>query len=150
MIPAPTSEKDDAVSKERYRTIAAGMSGGIGGDPYYGYRTDLYGHVSDQLKRHGTPVDNQRIYLVKGLFEKTLPSLGITDIAFAHVDCDWYDPVRFCLDAVAKKLSRNGLIVIDDYHDYKGCRRAVDEFLAANADYAVLPGVNPILRRRAA
>jgi asparagine synthase (glutamine-hydrolysing) len=42
------------------------------------------------------------------------------------------------------------LIVIDDYHDYKGCRRAVDEFLAANADYAVLPGVNPILRRRAA
>ncbi|MPY75483.1 MAG: asparagine synthase [Alphaproteobacteria bacterium] len=148
MIPEPTSEKDDATSKERYRTIAAGKSEGIGGDTYYGYRTDLYEHVSQQLKRHGTPVDGQRVHLVRGLFENTWPTLNITSIAFAHIDCDWYDPVRFCLRAVAEKLSPNGMVVIDDYHDYKGCRQAVDEFLGANPEYAMLPGSNPILYLR--
>lgn len=148
MIPEPTSENDDAVSKERYRVIAAGKSAGIGGDLYYGYRSDLYDHVAAQLARHGTPVDAREVNLVRGLFAETLPTLGISRIAFAHIDCDWYDPVRFCLTAASEKLSRNGLIVIDDYHDYKGCRQAVDEFLAANPRYAMIPGVNPILRRR--
>lgn len=147
MIPEPKSDKDDAIAKERYRTIAEGKSTGIGGDPYYGYRNDLYEHVSEQLRSHGTPVDGRRVNLVKGLFEDTWPALDIDRIAFAHIDCDWYDPVRYCLDAVSKKLSPKGLIVIDDYHDYGGCRRAVDEFLTANPGFLMLAGPNPIIRR---
>src|SRR3546814_6455492 len=100
----------------------------LNGDPYYGYRDDLYEHVSTQLARFGTPVDGARINLVKGLFEETLPSLDIERIAFAHIDCDWYDPVRYCLDETSRRLAPGGIIVIDDYNDYEGCRVAVDEF----------------------
>lgn len=149
MIPPPTSEKDDAKSKQRYETIASGQATGFGEDTYYGYRDDLYEHVAGQLARFGTPVDGQRINLVKGLFEDTFPTLDIGQIAFAHIDCDWYDPVRYCLEETAQRLAPGGVIVIDDYNDYAGCRTAVDEFLAAHGDFHMEPGLNPILRRAA-
>lgn len=147
MIPPPTSDKDDVKSKTRYETIASGQAEGFGGDTYYGYRDDLYEHVSAQLDRFGSPVDGERIHLVRGLFEETLPTLGITQIAFAHIDCDWYDPVRYCLAETARRLAPGGVIVIDDYNDYGGCRTAVDEFLAANGDFYMTPGPNPVVRR---
>jgi O-methyltransferase len=46
MIPAPTSEKDDEKSKQRYNLIASGKSEGIGGDLYYGYRNNRCVFVS--------------------------------------------------------------------------------------------------------
>lgn len=148
MIPPPTSERDDARSKERYRTIASGGATGLGDDLYYGYREDLYEHVASQLARFGKPVEGDRINLVKGLFQDTLPTLNISRIALAHIDCDWYDPVCYCLNQTAARLSPGGLIVIDDYHDYEGCRAAVDEFLAERPDFLMEPGPNPILRQR--
>src|ERR1700730_16242425 len=45
MISAPTSEKDDEKSKQRYNLIASGKSEGIGGDLYYGYRNNLLEEV---------------------------------------------------------------------------------------------------------
>jgi O-methyltransferase len=147
MIPEPKSEKDDAASKARYRLIANGKSGGIGDDLYYGYRNDLLDYVTEQLKRYGTPVDNERVTLVQGLFEQTWPTLDIDRVAIAHIDCDWYDPVAFALEAARHRLSPGGLIVVDDYNDYKGCRTAVDEFLADNRDFVMMPGENPILYR---
>src|SRR5262245_56049527 len=45
MIPPPT-DKDDADVHERYETIQAGQSSGIGEAKYYGYEDDLYGKVA--------------------------------------------------------------------------------------------------------
>lgn len=148
MIPPPTSDKDDNRSKARYQDIVEGSSTGIGGDLYYGYRDDLYAYVGRQLDRYGSPVDGSRVNLVKGLFEESWPRLGISSLAFAHIDCDWYDPVKYCLTEASRVLSRGGLIVIDDYHDYAGCKAAVDEFLMANPGFEMLDGVNPLLRHR--
>jgi O-methyltransferase len=150
MIPPPTSEKDDAVSKRRYEAIRAGESKGIKGDEYYGYRTDLLGDVKAAFSRHGTPVDGARISLHQGLFEETWPTAGIGPISLVHIDCDWYDPVRFCLAVCADKLSAGGLMIIDDYHDWSGCRTAVDEFVAERRDFAFEAGANPFLRKLAA
>jgi asparagine synthase (glutamine-hydrolysing) len=148
MIPPPTSENDDEKSRRRYESIRAGKATGIdGADNYYGYRDNLLDDVKSSFARFGRPVDGDRIQLHKGLFEETWPTVEIDRIAFAHIDCDWYDPVKFCLAAVADRLSRGGQLLIDDYHDYGGARTAVDEFLAARRDYAFEPGANPILRR---
>lgn len=149
MIPPPTSDKDDAKSKQRYETIRSGQSQGIGDDEYYGYRTDLLADVKAAFARHGVPVDDRRVILVKGLFEDSWPAAAPDRIALVHIDCDWYDPVKFCLEAVADRLSPGGIMVIDDYNDYGGCRTAVDEFIAARSDYRMEPGANPFLRRRA-
>lgn len=147
MIPPPTSEKDDRYSKERYQTISSGKAVGIGGEKYYGYEEDLYGKVVQSFARHGLSPDGDEVVLVKGLFEDTWPSHKSERIAFAHVDCDWYDPVKYCLEQVAERLSVGGLIVLDDYNDYGGCRTATDEFLAKRPNYQFIAAPNPTLRR---
>ena len=50
-------------------------------------------------------------------------------VAFAHVDVDWYEPVMTCLSRVFPSLVIGGSIILDDYHDWGGCRKATDEFL---------------------
>ncbi len=148
MIPAPTSDKDDATSRARYAVIRSGQSRGIGSAPYYGYTPDLRSQVVNTFERYGLRVDGDRIALVQGLFEETWPVQPKGTIAFAHIDCDWYDPVRFCLAAVAEHVQPGGALVLDDYHDYGGCRTAADEFLAAHSHFEKVDGANLILRRR--
>ncbi len=149
MIPEPMSEKDDDKSKSRYETIKSGASHGINGHQYYGYRDDLLADVEHSFARHGLTVGEDGIFLYKGLFEDSWPDVKVDRLAFAHVDCDWYEPVAYCLQAIATHLSPGGVIVIDDYHDYGGCRTAVDEFLLENPDYTFEDGANPILRLKA-
>jgi asparagine synthase (glutamine-hydrolysing) len=150
MIPPPTSAKDDAKSKDRYEVIRSGKAVGIDGDEYYGYREDLLTDVKASFARHGVRVDGMNIILHKGLFEETWDTANIGRISLAHIDCDWYDPVMFCLRSCAEKLVEGGLIVIDDYNDYGGCRKAVDEFLTDRDDFAFDAGANPILRKLSA
>lgn len=145
MIPPPTSEKDDAASRERYEVIRSGKSEGINGKTYYGYRENLLDDVKESFLRHGLVVDGDRIALHKGLFEETLPLVPITTIALAHVDCDWYDPVSYCLRSIAPRMSKGGAILLDDYNDYGGARAAVDDFCQANPGFRFEQGANPVL-----
>jgi asparagine synthase (glutamine-hydrolysing) len=149
-IPPPTSDKDDEKSKRRYEVIQSGASTGIGGDEYYGYKPNLFDEVCASFARHGVTVDGNEVQLHKGLFEETWPIAGLTSAALVHIDCDWYEPVAFCLDAVADILSPGGIMIIDDYNDYGGARAAVDEFLQKRCDFSLETGANPFLRKLAA
>jgi hypothetical protein len=117
------------------------------GDPYYGYVDQLYDRVVENFERFGQPVDGRRVSLYKGYFEDTLhPQV---EIAFAHIDCDWYDPVKLCLERIVPRLSAGAYVVLDDYNDYGGCRRAVDEFLNAGPDVDIVAREpNFVFRRR--
>jgi O-methyltransferase len=147
MIPPPDSDKDDAHSKQRYQVIASGQSKGIDGDSYYGYRQNLFEEVQASFARYGIPVDDHTIVLHKGLFEETWPRYGNRTVAFAHIDCDWYAPVKFCLERVADRLAPGGAIILDDYHDHGGSRTATDEFVSAHDDFTFEDGANAVLRR---
>jgi O-methyltransferase len=143
----PPSERDDAEAHERYQVIAAGKSEGLGDDEYYGYVDDLYEQVVNAFHRHGLEVDGTRIVLHAGLFEETL-KIDHT-VALAHLDCDWYESVRGCLERVGPRLSDGGYLVIDDYTVYSGCARAVDEYLASNPQIQrVSADSNLVLQRR--
>lgn len=128
MIPPP-SEQDEVDSHDRYASIEAGESQGIGGDEYYGYQENLYEVVVGNFKNFGLTVDGEKICLHKGLFSDTLSLTDQDRIVLAHIDCDWYEPVKFCLEKIADHLVTDGVIIIDDYNDYAGCRKATDEFL---------------------
>lgn len=134
MIPPPGA-CDDMHSHLRYQEIREGRSAGIGGDTYYGYLDDLYGRVCRSFAEFGLDVDGRRIALHKGAFEDTLDANESRPVAFAHIDCDWYESVRMCLDAIAHRLSVGACIVLDDYNDYGGCRSAVRDFLAAAPEF---------------
>jgi O-methyltransferase len=149
MIPAPTSEKDDEKSYRRYKEIRSGKSKGISQhSTYYGYRDNLYEEVKASLARYGYALNGESIQLHKGLFADSWPSVEIDRVAFAHIDCDWYDPVSYCLNAVSERISYGGIIVIDDYNDYDGAKTAVDEFLAIHKEFDVDLGANLVLRKR--
>jgi hypothetical protein len=38
--------------------------------------------------------------------------------------------VRACLERIEPRLSRGGVLMIDDYDLWLGCRKAVDEYFA--------------------
>ena len=42
---------------------------------------------------------------------------------------DIYEPTKFALEKLFKKMSPNGIILIDDYSTVEGATKAVDEFL---------------------
>jgi len=131
MIPAP-SERDGADVHARYEVIARGESTGIGGNRYYGYEDDLLSKVTENFRRHGVPVAQHAVHLVKGLFQDTLHV--DQPVALAHLDGDWYESVTTCLQRITPRLVPGGVIVVDDYDQWSGCRRAVDDYFSDKRD----------------
>ena len=125
MIPPPSGH-DDADVHARYQEIKEGRSAGIDGDPYYGYTDNLQAVVRANLSRHGVAPEANHIRLVAGYFEHTL---AINQpVAFAHIDCDWYESVMVCLTRIAPHLVVGGRLIFDDYYEWSGCRQAVDTY----------------------
>ena len=131
MIPPPTDE-DGPDIHERYAKIKSGEAKGIGGEPYYGYETELEDRVRNTFKAFDLPIDSNAVSLVKGLFQDTI--VGDEPVALAHIDGDWYESVRTCLHRIGPRLPPGGVMVIDDYFYWSGARTAVDDFLAAHKD----------------
>ena len=79
-----------------------------------------------------------RVQFVKGLFQDTFPAFAVSQIALLHIDGDWYESVKACLDNLYDKVSPGGIIQFDDYGYWQGARKAVDEFLDARGIRAPL------------
>lgn len=126
IIPPPTSEDPEDVHR-RYETIKTGAARGLAGQTYYGYRGDLRAEVESNFRRHGIDPQKNSVSLVQGLVQDTLHVGGA--VAFAHIDVDWHDPVKVCLERIHPQLVAGGTIILDDYNDWGGCRKAVDHFL---------------------
>jgi O-methyltransferase len=143
----PPSERDDDRSHERYEVIASGRSSGLGDDVYYGYLPDLFERVVAAFERFGLVVDQDQISLHRGLFEETLRPRD--PVALAHIDSDWYEPVRLCLERLEPFLSPGAFVVLDDFFDYGGCAEATREFLADHSDFRVVRETGSLVVQRA-
>lgn len=132
-IPAP-SKHDGQDARDRYKIIVEGNAQGLGSGKYYGYTEDLCKIVESNLNEFGIDLMSDSVFLVSGLLQNTLQPTK--KIAFAHIDVDWFEPVAFCLERIYPNLVIGGVIIIDDYFDWDGCRLAVDSFLA-NKDVIV-------------
>ncbi len=75
-------------------------------------------------------VDMTHVTVVKGYFEDTLQRSAerLKDIVILRLDNDWYRSTKFCLNVLYPKVVPGGVILIDDYGTFQGCRRAVDEY----------------------
>lgn len=54
-------------------------------------------------------------------------------IAVLRLDTDWYESTKFELDNFYDKVCSGGMVIIDDYGHWQGCKQAVDEFLRDRA-----------------
>lgn len=49
-------------------------------------------------------------------------------ISLLRLDTDWYSSTKKELEILWDKLVQNGILIIDDYGHWNGCKKAVDEF----------------------
>ena len=92
----------------------------------------------------------KNIIYIKGKVENTIPeSIPDENIALLHLDTDWYESTKHELTFLFPKLELNGVLIIDDYGHWQGCRKAVDEYFSENKinillnriDYTVRIGI---------
>ena len=98
------------------------------------------GAVRETFAAARVPFD--RVHLVVGRFEVTLPRFSSPPLAFLHVDCDWHASVKLCLSTLYDAVAAGGIVVIDDFGHWEGCRRAVEEFFAERAIRPVLIAID--------
>ncbi len=75
-------------------------------------------------------LDRARVHIVEGLFEQTLEQHKerMGSIAALRLDNDWYSSTKYCLETLYDAVIPGGVILLDDYGTFHGCRKAVDEF----------------------
>lgn len=135
MIPPPTDQDGQDVQK-RYEIISQGKSKGLGGNQYYGYEENLYEKVQENLSQFYINEKQHNVFLIKGLLQETM--YVENSVAFAHIDVDWYDPVKTCLERIVPRLVVGGSIILDDYHDWSGCSLAVDEYFYGKSSQFIM------------
>lgn len=84
--------------------------------------------VRANLEATGYPMD--LVHLVAGRVEDTLPSQAPEVISVLRLDTDWYGSTKHELEQLYERLSPGGVLIIDDYGNWEGCRKATDEFFA--------------------
>ena len=79
-------------------------------------------------------IDPRRVVVHRGWFHETFPAAAIEKIALLHIDADFYEGTRLCFERWWPHVAPGGFVQIDDYDSFRGCRLAVDEFLAAHPE----------------
>jgi hypothetical protein len=99
---------------------------------------EMFGHdvfdersVERTLTATGYPAE--RLHVVKGPVEETIPERAPERIALLRLDTDWYESTRHELEHLYPRLVEGGVLIIDDYGHWEGARRAVDEYFASEA-----------------
>ena len=88
----------------------------------------------DEVKGNmgGTGYPPDRIHYVVGKVEETIPDSAPESISILRLDTDWYESTKHELIHLYPRMSRGGVLIIDDYGAFQGARKAVDEFVQEN------------------
>jgi O-methyltransferase len=118
-------------AREEDGTASAKWSGQVVGSPR---------RVGAVMRKLG--IADESIHIHRGWFDDTFPHVHV-QAALVHVDCDFFEPTRLCLEKWYPLLAPGGFMQFDDYDAFSGCRKAVDEFLSQHFDVRLetLPGV---------
>jgi O-methyltransferase len=86
----------------------------------------------DEVKRNffSTGYPKEKAVFVKGDVVETLTLTAPEKIAVLRLDTDWYESTKVEMEVLFPKLTNGGVILIDDYGAWKGCKKAIDEYLS--------------------
>lgn len=93
----------------------------------------------EKVKSAMSIVNANDFVIVPGWFEHTfsLPS-PIRKISILHIDCDWYESVKMCLERFYPLVEWGGIVVLDDFGHWEGCREAFYHWAENNNTYPLL------------
>jgi O-methyltransferase len=88
---------------------------------------------------------------VQGDVLQTVPKEAPDEIALLRLDTDWYESTKHELEHLYPRLAPGGVLIVDDYGQWKGAKDAVDEYLSTldkppfltRTDYTGRMGVKP-------
>ncbi len=98
----------------------------LSGMPYLAVSAD---QVRRNFERFG--LWDERIKIIKGWFQDTLPTSATGPLALLRLDGDLYESTKVALHALYNRVSPGGFVIIDDYHAWPSCQRAVQEFITS-------------------
>ncbi len=98
------------------------------------YKTLSYQLTYKQLLSNIKKRKFTKIKLIKGYAETTIPKFfeKKIKISLINLDFDLYYPSKIALEKSWPMLSKNGIIIFDNYKIFDGETKAVDEFLKRN------------------
>lgn len=105
----------------------------------------LKASISEGLDRVCEALDVKDIVVpVQGLFSETLPKYKaeIDNIALLHADGDWYESTMDIFNHLFEQVVNDGIVQIDDYGFWEGCRKAVHDFESAQNITFPLRGID--------
>jgi len=71
----------------------------------------------------------ERLHIVKGKVEDTIPNKGVPkSISVLRLDTDWYSSTIHELNHLYSRVVPGGFIIIDDYGHWQGAQKATDDF----------------------
>ena len=79
-----------------------------------------------------TGYDREKIHFIKGKVEDTIPKNMPNNISLLRLDTDWYESTKHELENLFTLVSKEGVIIIDDYMAWSGAKKAVDEYFKEN------------------
>lgn len=82
--------------------------------------------VEHVFMRAGVGLDG--VVITPGWFRDTLPLAQVGPIAFLHIDVDWRRSTQLALETFYDLVQPGGVVMVDDYGHWPGCRIAVDTF----------------------
>lgn len=82
--------------------------------------------VKKTMSRTTTGLNN--VIFVKGMVEKTLELNLPNRIALLRLDTDFYESTKAELEFLYPRLSKGGVLIIDDYGAWAGARKAFDDY----------------------
>jgi hypothetical protein len=88
--------------------------------------------VRQAMAETGYPAE--RVHFHPGLVEETTPGQAPDKIAILRLDTDWYSSTKHELDHLYERLSPGGVLILDDYGDWDGARKATDEWLTKTGE----------------
>jgi hypothetical protein len=88
----------------------------------------------DEVRRvvGGIGYESTKVHFVKGRIEETLPKMAPERISLLRLDTDWYESTRHEMRQLFPRLSKGGVLIIDDYGYWLGARQAIDEYIKEN------------------
>jgi len=88
-------------------------------------------NVKENLHSTGYPEENLKF--IVGKVEDTIPREIPNKISLLHLDTDWYESTYHELKHLFPLLSKNGVLIVDDYGFWQGSRDAVDQYFKENS-----------------
>lgn len=87
------------------------------------------------LRNFENRVGSRDLRTVKGPVELTLiDSDNLPErIAILRLDTDFYESTKAEMEVLYPRLSKGGVLIVDDYGEWAGARKAVDEYFAGQA-----------------